>query len=83
MKRRLALFNIMGAAGILLSLVLIVDAVVTFLHVTGHLAKDHLAREAGRYITELEGRACNATAPNDLSLLVAQARTPPADSPHD
>jgi len=74
MKRQRTLFNIFGAVGILLSLVLIVDAVVTYFHVSGHLAEDHLTREAGRYISELEVMARNTPPTGTTELLDALER---------
>jgi serine phosphatase RsbU (regulator of sigma subunit) len=68
MKRKITLLKLTGTVGIVLSLVLIVDAVVTYLHVAGHLVEDHLTREAGRYISELEvaARDSATTGPNEL-----------------
>lgn len=45
------------AGGLLLALISVGVAVATYRYVAGHLALDHLNREAGRYAAVLEYRA--------------------------
>ena len=50
-------FKVGVASGLLLALGSVLVAVVTYRFVAGHLALDHLTREAGRYAAVLEYRA--------------------------
>ncbi len=74
-------FKLGVASGLLLALVSVVVAVATYRFVAGHLALDHLTREAGRFAAVLEYRSREegVETPAQLTVLLEEVLGPDED----